>query len=157
MRINLDGELALAEVEVFGTAPEVATNIALSGVATQSTTAFGGDASRAIDGNTSGIWGDRSVTHTNDRADSWWQVELEEENQIGEIILFNRTNCCSNRLSNFTVSVLDEQGSVVWSELYEDYPSPSLSIDLSVTGKTVRVSLEGILSLAEVQVFNELD
>ena len=157
VRINLDGELALAEVEVFGTAPEIVTNIALSGTATQSTTAFGGDASRAIDGNTSGIWGQRSITHTNDRTDSWWQVELEEESQIGEIVLFNRTNCCSSRLSNFTVSVLDEDGNIVFSELYEDYPSPSLNINLSVTGKTVKVSLDGILSLAEVQVFNELD
>jgi len=154
--------LSLAEVQVFGA--EVAAesaNLALSGVATQSSTAHGGAASRAIDGNTSGEWNQGTITHTNTTSTTaWWQVELPQNSNIEQIALFNRTNCCSTRLSNFTVSVLDDAGSVVWSQLYVDTPSPSLTIPLTATGKTVRVSLDGVatntnvvLSLAEVQVY----
>lgn len=163
--INLvDGPLSLAEVEVFGTDPEAgnnpappsteaASNLALNGTALQSTTAYGGSASRAIDDNTNGNWNTGTITHTSNANNSWWQVELERTSDIEEIVLHNRTNCCSSRLSDFTVSVLDESGSVVWSQFYADTPSPSLSIPLNQAGKTVRVGLDGTLSLAEVQVF----
>jgi hypothetical protein len=155
VKVNLNGTLSLAEVEVFGTAPDVTTNLASSGTASQSTTGYGGDAERAIDGNTNGVWKNGSVTHTsNTDIAPAWQVTLAQNSDIEQIVLFNRTDsCCVARLSNFTVSVLDENENVVWSQLYTDYPSPSLSIDLTVTGRTVKVSLEGTLSLAEVQVF----
>ncbi len=29
------------------------------------------------DGNTSGSWGNGSVTHTNSNSESWWEVDLE--------------------------------------------------------------------------------
>ena len=50
-------------------------NLASTGVASQSSTYGDGIASRAIDGNTAGMWGGNSVTHTNG-ANSWWQVKL---------------------------------------------------------------------------------
>lgn len=54
-------------------------NITQSGgvTASQSTTAFGGDAARAIDGNTNGNWAGNSVTHT-DPLDvvPFWQVDF---------------------------------------------------------------------------------
>ncbi|RVU83719.1 hypothetical protein EOL70_15450 [Leucothrix sargassi] len=157
VKINLNGTLSLAEVEVYGTSAEPAqsVNLALSGTASQSTTGYGGSAERAIDDNTNGVWKNGSVTHTsNTDAAPWWQVELAQSSNIEEIVVYNRSdNCCVGRLSNFTVSVLDDSGNVVWSQLYADAPSPSLAIDLDVTGKTVRVELEGNrLSLAEVQV-----
>jgi len=127
IRINLNGVLSIAEVEVFGTPPQ---NVALTGTASQSTTDWGGIPERAIDGITNGVW-------------------------RGQIVIYNRTDrCCSSRLANFTVSVLDDEENVIWSELYSDSPAPSLTIDLSVTGSTVRVSQDGVLSLAEVQVFD---
>jgi len=174
VRINLvEGALSLAEVQVFGTGPTAPavsapgpvspeppqpttpgiTNLALAGTASQSTTAHQGVPSRAIDNNTNGNWNAGSITHTRNRNNSWWQVELPSTSSINQIVLHNRTNCCSSRLSNFTVSVLDENGSEVWSQFFSDTPSPSLSINLNRIGKTVRVSLSGTLSLAEVEVF----
>ncbi|PWQ97151.1 discoidin domain-containing protein [Leucothrix arctica] len=153
--------LSLAEVQVFGSEGVESTNLALTGTATQSTTAYSGVASRAIDGNTSGEWNEGTVTHTNATSTTaWWELELPQNSNLEQIVLFNRTNCCTQRLSDFTVSVLDEAGSVVWSQLYAETPSPSLTISLTATGKTVRVSLDGtatntnvILSLAEVQIY----
>ena len=128
-------------------------NLALNGTATQSTTNHNGQASRAIDGNTNGDWSSNSVTHTKNRINSWWEVELANNSKIDQIVLYNRTSCCSNRLSNFSVSVLDEGGSIVWTKYYSEIPSPSLTINLDASGKSVRVNLDGILSLAEVKVF----
>jgi hypothetical protein len=35
---------------------------------------------------------------------AWWQVDLGEEKNINQIIIYNRTDCCADRLSN---NVLD--------------------------------------------------
>lgn len=130
------------------------TNLALDGQAAQSSTGYGGSASRAIDNNIDGVFRNRSVTHTNNESNEWWQVELEQTSTIDQIIIHNRTDsCCVNRLSEFSVSVLNEDNDVVWTQFYTQMSSRSLTIDVSAKGKTVRVSQKGTLSLAEVEVF----
>lgn len=130
------------------------TNLAINGQTGQSSTAYGGIASRAIDNNTDGTYRNDSVTHTKDDANAWWQVELAQTSDINRIIIYNRTDsCCTSRLANFSVSVLDEDNDVVWTQFYTEMPLSSLTIDLSSTGKTVKISQKGTLSLAEVEVF----
>ena len=63
LRTN-DGLLSLAEVEVLQRTTGGLTNVASGKTATQSTTAYAGEASRAVDGNTSGEFPQGSVTHT---------------------------------------------------------------------------------------------
>ena len=135
------------------------TNLALTGIATQSSTGWGGLAGRAIDGNTDGSWYDNSVTHT-DYEQGWWKVDLNNTYSLEKIVIWNRTDCCGERLSNFYVSVLDQHGGVVWMHNYftsGGNPNPSLSINLpsNTLGEIVKVGLNGVnwLSLAEVQVF----
>ena len=141
------------------------SNAALGGTATQSSTAYGGVAPRAIDGNTDGNWGVGSVTHTAGTVDPWWQVDLGATRTVDQISLWNRTDCCSDRLTNFSVSLLDSSQSTVWTQDYYTTggnPSPSLDIPLaSLSGQYVRVqkhapggSDQSALSLAEVQVFS---
>ena len=130
------------------------TNLAINGQAEQSSTAYGGIASRAIDSNTDGAYKNKSVTHTSNESNAWWKVELAQTSDINQIIIYNRTDsCCTSRLANFSVSVLNENNNVVWTQFYTEMPSTSLTIDLSSTGKTVQVSQNGTLSLAEVEVF----
>ena len=132
--------------------------------ASQSTTGHGGDASRAIDGNTDGNWGNNSVTHTDDQQNSWWEVDLGADRSIGSVSLHNRTDCCSGRLSNFRVSILDASRTEVAGQ---DYYQGSGAVGTSelwtptsaVTGRYVRVQINGsnndgngVLSLAEVVV-----
>jgi hypothetical protein len=75
-------------------------------VATQSSTSNGGVASRAIDGNGDGFWSSRSCTHTDESKSSpWWQVDLGSPKKMSAIRITNRQDCCSDRLSPFTVSV----------------------------------------------------
>ncbi|MEQ9304744.1 MAG: carbohydrate-binding protein, partial [Marinoscillum sp.] len=138
-----------------GTNP-VGNNIALYGTATQSSTAYSGEASRAIDGNTSGNWSDGSVTHTAaDTSNPWWEVDLGGTFDIDHIDIYNRTNCCSERLSNFTVSVIDGS-TTTFSQTFASHPDPSISINTSgAIGNVVRVQINGTgtLSLAEVEVY----
>ncbi|MFC2090017.1 Ig-like domain-containing protein [Bacteroidota bacterium] len=138
---------------------EGASNLALGGVATQSSTDFSGVASRAIDGNTDGAYGNGSVTHTNAGTNPWWEVDLRTEYSIGTINIFGRTDdCCMSRLANFTVFVYDTNGTETHSETFTSYPDPSVSSNAeAATGQKVRIVLNGstyALSLAEVQVFN---
>ena len=157
---------SIHEINIFGEAgnqspPSGSENLALSGSASQSSVSHNGQPSRAIDGDTNGRYRDRSVTHTNANQpnNAFWQVELEESSDIGQIVIWNRTDsCCEDRLSDFTVRVLNDNGATVYSQFFADHPEPTLTINLNnITGSTVRVELDGILSLAEVQVFGNSD
>lgn len=133
------------------------TNLAITGQAQQSTTTYDGVASRAIDDITNGRYRSQSVTHTLNEANAWWEVELESLSQIDKIEIYNRTdNCCASRLSNFSVSVLDENDNVVWTQFYSRTASSILTIDLNSVGKKVRINLNGTLSLAEVRVMGQV-
>jgi hypothetical protein len=140
------------------------TNLALGGIATQSSTTSWDDsgpavASRAIDGNTDGNFYNHSVTHTNYEK-AWWQVDLQNTYKISDIVIWNRTdNDCGGRLSNFYVEVLDKNQNIMWKQDYftnGGYPNPNLFINLpnNTIGEVVKVGLNGTnwLHLAEVEV-----
>ncbi|MBU2951460.1 discoidin domain-containing protein [Tamlana agarivorans] len=146
--------LSLAEVEVYGT-----RNLALNGTATQSSTANGGAASRAIDGNTNGAWSSGSVTHTSAEDGAWWALDLDGEYNIGEIKIYNRTDaCCTERLSSFTLFIWDSNGNRTLRNVNNTTPDPYITIDAGgVLGKSIRINsnLTGTaLSLAEVEVYS---
>ena len=120
---------------------------------------------RAIDGNTSGNWGDNSVSITTFEHQPWWQVDLGSVQQIGEIRLWNRTDCCGVRLSNFYVLVSDNpfsstdltttiNQSGVSSYYTADPVGVTKEIGVYRSGRYVRVQLAGdeYLHLAEVEV-----
>lgn len=102
------------EVLVFSTS---GVNVAMSGMATQSTTLKSLEASHAIDGN----W--NSFSHTSKSEDGsfdWWMVELSESFEIGSVEIANRwcqdpadANDCLGRLSYAKLSLLSANGSVI--------------------------------------------
>ncbi|GAA4115624.1 hypothetical protein GCM10022393_15850 [Aquimarina addita] len=132
-------------------------NLALNGAASQSSTGYQGIASRAIDGDTNGAYFDGSVTHTNTENNAWWQVELDAQENIGEIIIYNRVDCCEERLSDFTVIVTDSSNNETYRQAVTTIPDPSLTIDAGgALGKIVRIQSnlsDSPLSLAEVEVY----
>ncbi|MEP2169392.1 MAG: discoidin domain-containing protein [Polaribacter sp.] len=151
--VNATGEKAMALYLI----PEV--NLALNGTATQSSTnpSYNKEASLAIDGDINGNYGGGSVTVTNNEENPWWQVDLGADKTIDYIKVFNRTDgCCKAAMSNFTVSVINDAGTEVFSETFTNYPDPSVIIDTEgIHGQIVKVQLNatGALTLAEVQVF----
>jgi hypothetical protein len=141
-------------------------NVAAGGTATQSSTYQSyTDASRAIDGNSDGNFFHYSVTHTNADYQAWWQVDLGAPYAIDTVNVWNRNDCCPDRLSNFYIlvsdqpfasnnlsSVLSQSGVTGYYVAGQGgYPTAQT---IQRTGRYVRVQLTGTnyLSLAEVEV-----
>ncbi|WP_044200048.1 discoidin domain-containing protein, partial [Hyalangium minutum] len=128
-------------------------NLAQGKPATQSSTNDDSVAALAVDGQTEGNLMKGSVTHTLDTNKPWWQVDLRSVQQVGMVVLHNRSDCCGERLSNFKLMV-SENGST-----WQEYPYPGtapLQVQFPVNraARYVKVQLngQGVLSLAEVQV-----
>ena len=148
---------------VKATEPSVAAvageNIAAHKPASQSSIAYGGDASRAVDGNRDNAWSHRSVTHTDFQDHSWWKVDLEKEESVGTVRIYNRGDGdVAKRLSNFDVILLDKAGNEVARQHIDSLNNQPM-IDVQFSGfnaRYVKVELNNSktpLSLAEVEVY----
>jgi len=184
-----NGQLSLADVRIISTEFAASKdNLVRRGKVSQKrdhygdTRVYGGQgfAKDAADGV---ILTESNFTTARNESGAWWQVELENANRIGQLVLYNRT-AAANRLNNFRVTVWsgdpDAGGSQLWRRDF-NYSSSAqtysfndvigaggaLIIDGSDTGggglrldqvegaKFVRVQLNGsnFLSLVEVQVW----
>ena len=133
-------------------------------VATQSSTCYGGVASRAIDGNTNGYWNGGSVQHTCVTEESaWWMVDLGSDkkkvNTIQSVALYPRTDCCMDKTTNLDVQILDDDSNVIATRTIESGDiQPVHKLDFGfpsgIDGRYVRVQKKasGDLNLAEVEV-----
>ena len=133
VRIELPGKqrtLTLAEVEVVS----AGENVARKGRATQSSTAHGGVARRAIDGKTSGTYADGTSTHTQEGTDDpWWEVDLGREVPVEQIVVWNRTDgALGDRLKNYTVLVRDADKRTVFQSVKN--PTPKEKAEFKVGG-----------------------
>ena len=148
---------------VKATEPSVAAvageNIAAHKPASQSSIAYGGEASRAVDGNRDNAWSHRSVTHTDFQDHSWWKVDLEKEESVGTVRIYNRGDGdVAKRLSNFDVILLDKAGNEVTRQHIDSLNNqPTIDVQFSgVNARYVKVELNNSktpLSLAEVEVY----
>ncbi len=165
VRIELPGAqrtLTLAEVEVYSNGK----NIAPRGKAKQHSTAFGGWAQRAIDGNKSGRFGDGGQTHTRGNvADPWWELDLGREVPIEAVVVWNRNegggDRLGKRLDGFTLSVLNGKRQPVFQQT--DIPAPDRYVRIEVDGDpralVRRAAIEAITHVAaghEREVFEKL-
>lgn len=135
-----------------------------------------GEAYRAVDGNTNGAWqwnsDTNSLSHTNSETESqaWWQVDLGQSSIVNQVKLWNRTDCCGDRLSNFYVFIsttdmtgrtLDQlvaDNTVIKQQVSSLNGAASLTLEMGgVSGRYVRVQRTGVgyLTLAEVQVYGQ--
>ena len=154
-------------------------NLALSKPATQSSNFSDTDAtaSKAVDGNTDGVMLHGSVAHTSvnpKSKKSWLDIDLAGEKIVNGIVVWNRTDCCGERLSNYWIFVSNKPFSPeetpdmirkrkdVLVKVKGDMPNPFYALDThQVKGRFMRIQLdesdngEGVINLAEVQVFGE--
>lgn len=150
----------------------IVLNRALTGAATQSSTAAGGAASRAIDGNTNGTYNNNSVTQTDSTTSTeYWQVDLNQNAAISEIVFFNRFDCCANRISNVYLLVADTPfpstssdlpGALANADFTYQFPvnlgEATTTVAVNRIGRYVRlqksgINIDNILSISELQVF----
>ncbi|NVK32593.1 MAG: alpha-L-fucosidase [Gammaproteobacteria bacterium] len=139
-------------------------NLAIAGIATQSSTRTRGVAEAAIDFVTNGNYSEEIVTHTELQDRPWWQVDLREVKKVKQIVLWNRTDCCTSRLKNFRVMAsknpILNNGNGGDAEFIHLEPQPAgdkYVVNLDGDYRYIRVQLNGrdYLSLAEVQVFGD--
>lgn len=132
-------------------------------------------ATLAIDSDTNGDFGHGSVAHTNNDYQPWWQVDLGAQVPISSIVLWNRTDCCGYRVSNFYVlassaplprdlmsGVNQVCGTSVsfgtscpGAQFQNPSPNPYSTFNMNVTARYVRLQLGGCcepINFAEMQV-----
>ncbi|WP_309111189.1 alpha-L-fucosidase [Saccharothrix sp.] len=174
VRLRITSSRALPAVSTFSVHPYGALdgNLAVGKPATQSSTLqAGSEADKAVDWDTSGAFGNGSVTHTAAQGTNpWWQVDLGSSQRVGAIRLWNRTDCCSDRLRDFYVFTSDtpftsndpqvtKNQSGVWNTYRASTFTGSLTLPVGRSARYVRVQLVGSdrpLSLAEVQVYENM-
>ncbi len=110
-----------------------------------------------MDGNTNPIFSAAASTHTNnDAGGPWWKVDLAGSFVINRVDVYNRQDCCSERLSNVIVDLM-KGGAVVttkqWNGAVAAGAVASFTFD-DVIADTVRVRLPTAeyLTLPEVVV-----
>jgi hypothetical protein len=127
----------------------------------QSSTHGSGQASLAVDGNTDGDYHHGSCTHTDANAalPAWWQVDLDNTATIDEVRIWNRGDCCSERLRDFEVRLCADRecaeskscGGVTSSAV-----EPSAMFTAACgqsTARSVRLIVNNTCTLCEVQVY----
>jgi len=122
------GTLSLAEVQVSSNGK----NIAETGKATQQSTSNDGSASRAIDGKTSGVYGEGSITHTAEMVPNpWWELDLGSEQPLDSVTVWNRTEGdLGRRLEGFDLTVFDGEKREVFRKAGNPAPEKSIQLEL---------------------------
>ncbi len=166
-RARLAGVAALALLALAASARPAAAqaNVAAGKPATQSSSPYGatGTAAAAVDGNTNGEWNNGSVSHT-DVQGPWWQVDLGGVYDISRIRIWNRTDCCRERLRGFWILVSetpytgDPRSGPSFgggAQSFGDEDSREFRPSSPTRGRWVRIALDhdDYLSLAEVEVY----
>ena len=137
-------------------------NIAAHKPASQSSTYYDADASRAVDGNRDNVYRHHSVTHTNFEDHAWWKVDLAKEEGVGTVRIYNRGDSnVGDRLSNFDVILLDKDGNEVARQHVDSLNNqPTVDVQFSgVDARYVKIELNKSktpLSLAEVEVYRSV-
>ncbi len=168
--IDMDGDGILdsddAQPAVPNTTP---VDLALAGTATAASVFDGSHtAAQAIDGNTIGYFDQNSMLHTQGGTNDWFQEDLGSNSQISMVQLFNRWDCCANRLANVSVfisqvpfastGVSQTRAQLGVKEFFLSGVEGALAqIPMQTAGRYVRVQLNDAanpvpLQLAEVRV-----
>merc|ERR1712045_486765 len=95
------------------------------------------------------------MMHTLASTDNWWLVDLQQSSVIQRITIYNRKDCCQERLNGAVIEILDEMMEVVVAETVTDAAPAIVELDLDDTiGRYVRVSLDtNLLHFNEVEVY----
>ncbi|XP_019641717.1 PREDICTED: uncharacterized protein LOC109483173, partial [Branchiostoma belcheri] len=163
--------LTLCEVQVFAGRPEpsrtASYNVARGKNAYQTSTLWKkrAVAGRAVDGNTDADFDSRSCTHTmkEGEANSSWWVDLGVSFHIKTVVIFNRQDCCQERLNPFNIHIGDSdqvnENPRCGGDHYIGTDRPSITVSCQgMKGRYVGVRLPGpsrTLSLCEVRVFSD--
>lgn len=134
------GFLTISEVQVFS----AGRNIARTGKATQSSVGYNSPAAKAIDGNHNGSFA--SCSCTNSERNAWWEVDLGGEFPIDSVAVWNRTDCCPERLDKLSIRILDEKrqatGDRILQKAQERNALPADAVDSEAETREFSIDLQ---------------
>jgi hypothetical protein len=89
--------------------------VLITGMGASASSIIAGDASnygpnKLIDGTTEH---GSKLAHTNPSDTEWFQLELPTEKAVSKVVIYNRTDCCSDRIMNSTLKLMDGTGADV--------------------------------------------
>ncbi|XP_071950910.1 fucolectin-like [Antedon mediterranea] len=127
----------------------------------------GAVAGKAIDGKTDGNFGKKTCTHTQNSGNPWWYVDLGSPIPISKIVIYNRGDCCGNRLRDAKVRVgnnnvspfdkgNDQCGATLSTSMIRTNPI-EIVCSPPITGQYVSVYLprREFLTLCEVELYTD--
>ncbi|MFD0834558.1 LamG-like jellyroll fold domain-containing protein [Mariniflexile aquimaris] len=151
-------------------------NVALLGTVTSSSVGWGGVMTRINDNNTDGSYfNSNSVAHTLGSSQyDWIDIDLQSLKNIDNIVVWNRTDCCSDRLQNVFLMVSSTPfpsnynlaAAQANAEFIHQFGVTNnvVSLDTAIEkkGRYIRIQKSGnnitnYLNIAEIQVFNFSD
>ncbi|XP_068677377.1 receptor-type tyrosine-protein phosphatase S-like isoform X3 [Montipora foliosa] len=143
---------------------EIRVDLALNQPAGQVSTAWGGVASRAVDGDTTTNYASKTCTHTDYAKDAWWRVDLGAPVPVAEVVIVNRyctpAEKCAAFMDSFQIKIGNNTStttscggtlSMVTGETKSFYCYPP------IVGRYVSVVVPGdrkILTICEVEVYS---
>ncbi len=143
----------------------LAENLALNKPTKQSSTYKNNHADFAVDGNTTGLVREKTVAHTENELNPFWEIDLESVSDIYQIKVWNRTDCCKERLTNFHLllseepfvsdeleEVLNQDG--VTKKFWGTPTDNPMIFNIDQKSRYIRIQLakKEFLSLAEIEI-----
>jgi hypothetical protein len=127
--------------------------------ASQSGVEYQGVAELAVDGNRDQNYWGRSCTHTKQQKHPWWKVDLGMEYDIDHVKVWNRADCCGDRLETLKVesSSNDKDWKVIGALKGETKKGGVYTIQAKGKGRYIRLSTGknkiDVLTLCEVEIY----
>jgi hypothetical protein len=110
-------------------------NIARTAKVTSSGTGWGTNENTAIDGNLQARPYPQ-IHHSNTPNNAWYMLALQNVSNVGSVTVYNRTDCCHQRMIGTTISLLDAKQNVLFkSEPLIDVPEQTVQVPQIVSPK----------------------
>ncbi|XP_053383787.1 fucolectin-3-like [Mercenaria mercenaria] len=96
---------------------------------------------------------------TNSEQNNWWMVNLEHIYILSKVVILNRSDCCSNRLSKLAITVGETESNMHMCATYDGPGGKgelvNITCQTSVSGQFVKIrqSDSSYLQLCEVGVY----
>ncbi|CAH2312628.1 Hypothetical predicted protein [Pelobates cultripes] len=82
-----------------------ASNVALKGVTSQSSTYGAGDPKKAADGSLKNKDPETQCAKTKENLDSWWTLDLQSDHKVSSIAITSRADCCEEDLEGAEIHI----------------------------------------------------
>jgi len=115
-RDDNDKILSLTQIEIYDVNNN---NVALGKPTSQSSVSENMDSSKVVDGNLDGT----QFSMTNPSDVNWLEIDLTSTIDLSKVIIYNRSDCCSDRLDGVHITLMNNERNVIYDSNYGSHNS----------------------------------